>query len=91
MPLVRRKSRNPAQRLRLAVDAMPRRTKIAMLQGIRDNDIVVGAYSDRGSGGICPMLAAHRNGGRTSLASFARDLDSYTGARRRRPRPATER
>ena len=36
------------------------------------------------------MLAAHRNGGRTSLASFARAWDRYTGAPRR-PRPATER
>ena len=27
------------------------------------------------------MLAAHRNGGRTSLASFARAWDRYTGAR----------
>jgi hypothetical protein len=30
------------------------------------------------------MLAAHRNGGRTSLASFARAWDRYTGARRAR-------
>jgi hypothetical protein len=36
------------------------------------------------------MLAAHRHGGRTSLASFARAWDRYTGAGRR-PRPATER
>ena len=35
------------------------------------------------------MLAAHRNGGRTSLASFARAWDRYTGAKR--PRPATRR
>ncbi len=26
------------------------------------------------------MLAAHRRGGRTSLATFARAWDSYTGA-----------
>jgi hypothetical protein len=81
---VRRKARNPAQRLRLAVDALPRRTRIAMLRGIHDNDIVVGAYTDRASGGICPMLAAHRNGGRTNLASFARAWDRFTGARRPR-------
>ena len=43
-----------------------------MLRGIDANPIIVGAYVDRASGGICPMLAAHRNGGRTSLASFAR-------------------
>ena len=36
------------------------------------------------------MLAAHRNGGRTSLASFARAWDRYTRARGR-PRPATDR
>ena len=36
------------------------------------------------------MLAAHRNGGRTSLASFARAWDRYTGARGR-PRPASDR
>ena len=60
-----------------------------MLRGIRDNDIVVGAYTDPKSGGICPMLAAHRNGGRTNLASFARAWDRFTGARR--PRLATKR
>jgi hypothetical protein len=37
------------------------------------------------------MLAAHRNGGRTSLGSFARAWDRYTGVRRRRPRPASDR
>jgi len=36
------------------------------------------------------MLAAHRNGGRTSLATFAKAWDRYTGAGRR-PRPATQR
>jgi hypothetical protein len=35
------------------------------------------------------MLAAHRRGRRTSLASFARAWDRYTRARR--PRPASER
>jgi hypothetical protein len=60
-----------------------------MLRGIDSNPIVVGAYVDRESGGICPMLAAHRNGGRTSVASFARTWDSYTGAKR--PRLATRR
>ena len=68
---------------------MPNATKEAMLRGIRSNRVIVGAYVDK-RGGVCPMLAAHRNGGRTSLASFARAWDRYTGARRR-PRPATER
>jgi hypothetical protein len=60
-----------------------------MLGGIEANRIIVGAYTDR-QGGVCPMLAAHRNGGRTSLASFARAWDRYTRARGR-PRPATDR
>jgi hypothetical protein len=86
---MRRRERNVAQQLRSAVDALPTRTKEAMLRGIDSNRIIVGAYVDPESGGICPMLAAHRNGGRTSLASFARAWDAYTGARR--PRRATRR
>jgi hypothetical protein len=61
-----------------------------MLDGVESSHIIVGAYTDR-DGGVCPMLAAHRNGGRTSLASFARAWDRYTGARRRRARPASDR
>ena len=59
-----------------------------MLEGIGANEIIVGAYTDR-DGRVCPMLAAHRHGGRTSLASFARSWDRYTCARR--PRPASDR
>jgi hypothetical protein len=64
------------------------RTREAMLEGIGNNEIIVGAYTDR-DGRVCPMLAAHRHGGRTNLASFARAWDRYTGARR--PRPASDR
>jgi hypothetical protein len=85
---MRRRDRNPAERLRFAVEALPHRTGEAMLRGIDSNPIIVGAYVDR-DGGVCPMLAAHRNGGRTSLASFARAWDRYTGAKR--PRLATRR
>ena len=60
-----------------------------MLDGIKANRIIVGAYTDR-RGGVCPMLAAHRNGGRTSLVSFARAWDRYTGVGRK-PRAATAR
>ena len=60
-----------------------------MLRAIDSTPIVAGAYVDRESGGVCPMLGAHRNGGRTSLASFARAWDRYTGAKR--PRLATRR
>jgi hypothetical protein len=81
--------RNPAQRLRQTVDALPMRTRVAMLDGIAKNRIIVGAYTDPTSGGICPMLAAHRNGGRTSLASFAIAWDAFTDAKR--PRRATRR
>jgi hypothetical protein len=86
---VRRKTRDPIRRLRIAVERLPRHTREAMLRGIDGNRIIVGAYVDPRSGGICPMLAAHRNGGRTSVASFARAWDEYTGARR--PRRATRR
>jgi hypothetical protein len=74
--------------LRQAIDCLPARTREAMLEGIGRNEIIVGAYTDR-DGRVCPMLAAHRHGGRTSLASFARAWDRYTSARR--PRPATDR
>src|SRR3954470_16573263 len=84
-----RAKRKLAQELRRAVDCLPERTREAMLEGIDANEIIVGAYTDR-SGRVCPMLAAHRHGGRTNLASFARAWDRYTGAGRR-PRPATER
>jgi hypothetical protein len=60
-----------------------------MLDGLEANRIIVGAYTDR-QGGVCPMLAAHRRGGRTSLASFAKAWDRYTRAGRG-PRPATDR
>jgi hypothetical protein len=74
--------RRPARDLRIAIDCLPLRTREAMLEGISTGRIIVGAYTDR-QGGVCPMLAAHRNGGRTSLASFARAWDRYTGASRR--------
>jgi hypothetical protein len=81
--------RRPARDLRIAIDCLPLQTRKAMLQGVEANRIIVGAYTDR-KGGVCPMLAAHRNGGRTSLASFAHAWDRYTGARGR-ARPASDR
>jgi hypothetical protein len=62
-----------------------------MLEGIRANEIIVGAYTDEG--GICPMLAAHRAGGRTSQISFARAWDrfAFRGVRVGAARRATER
>ena len=84
------KRRNNAQRLRNAVYALPNRTKQAMLHGIRSNRVIVGAYVDK-RGGVCPMLAAHRNGGRTNFGTFARAWDAFTGADQRRPRRASRR
>jgi hypothetical protein len=84
------KRRNNAQRLRNAVYAMPARTKAAMLRGIRSNRVIVGAYVDK-RGGVCPMLAAHRNGGRTNYGTFSRAWDAFTGANKRKPRRASRR
>jgi uncharacterized protein YheU (UPF0270 family) len=84
------KRRNNAQRLRNAVSALPTRTKQAMLRGIRSNRVIAGAYVDR-RGGVCPMLAAHRNGGRTNFGTFARAWDAFTGANQRKPRRASRR
>ena len=76
-----RRSRDPITDLRRAIDALPVATRKAMLAGIRASPIVVGAYTD-GRGGVCPMLAAHRRGGRTTLLAFARAWDAFAGARR---------
>src|SRR5829696_6122956 len=85
---MRRRARDPITRLQTAIECLPERTRRAMLDGVRANTIVVGAYTD-GHGGICPMLAAHRNGGRTSFLSFARAWDAF--ARAETVRPATPR
>jgi hypothetical protein len=77
--------------LRHVIDSLPRDTRVAMLDGIRQNDIIVGAYTDHG--GICPMLAAHRAGGRASCIAFAKAWDAFAfrGARTRAARRATRR
>jgi hypothetical protein len=79
--------------LRRTIDCLPRATRVAMLEGIETNPIIAGAYST--DGGICPMLAAHRNGGRTNFVSFANAWDRFafrdTKRRSRAARPATAR
>jgi hypothetical protein len=70
---------------------MPPATREAMLRGIAENEIIVGAYVDNHTGGICPMLAAHRCGERTSFDTFARAWDQFTDADPKKPRPATRR
>ena len=79
--------RTPHDDLRLAIGMLPERTRVAMLEGIRSNEIIVGAYTKDGA--ICPMLAAHRHGGRTNFISFAKAWDRF--ARARGPRKATAR
>src|SRR5688500_11843577 len=76
--------------LRRAIDCLPERTKIATLDGIAANTIIVGAYTDR-NGGVCPMLAAHRCGGRTDLLAFARAWDRFGRELKGRARRASER
>ena len=74
---------------------MPLETRSAMLDALgsqpkrparpgapgRPSFIIVGAYTAPG-GGVCPMLAAHRNGGRTDFADFAKAWDRYARAGR---------
>ncbi len=90
---MRERTRATIAELRTAVDCLPRDTRIAMLDGLQRNEIIVGAYTHEG--GICPMLAAHRAGGRTSFVTFARAWDRFayrsTESRHRRARRATER
>lgn len=86
----RRQSTSPIERLRLAIDCMPVATREAMLEGVRSNErILVGAYVDE-HGGVCPMLAAHRRGGRTDFLSFAKSWDRFARAKSG-PRRASER
>jgi hypothetical protein len=88
---MRERSRATTQELRLAIECLPRHTRVAMLEGISSNNIIVGAYTNRN--GICPMLAAHRAGGRTDFISFAKAWDrfAFRGARKQAARRATER
>jgi hypothetical protein len=86
---MRRDKRKRAERLRQMVDCLPYETRVAMLEGLGRYEIIAGAYSARG-GGVCPMLAAHRCGGRTDFRGFARAWDRFTGARKR-ARRASER
>ena len=73
--------RDPITALERAIQSLPAATRAAMLDGIREHPIVCGAYTD-GRGGICPMLAAHRHGGRVTLLAFARSWDAFTRAKR---------
>ncbi len=85
-----RSSKRHVEDLRLTIDCLPVATREAMLDGVRTSErIIVGAYTDK-QGGVCPMLAAHRRGGRTNFLSFARAWDRFTHAGRQ-ARAATRR
>ncbi len=75
------RSNDPITELRRAIDLLPVATREAMLAGVRGETIIVGAYTDD-TGGVCPMLAAHRHGGRTTLLAFANSWDRFAGSRR---------
>ena len=63
--------------LRRSIDILPERTRRAMLTGLMSNTVITGAFSD--GSGVCPMMAAHREGGRASAVSFPDAWDSFCG------------
>lgn len=83
--------RTRLERLRSAVDALPRPAREAMLDGVREDVIIAGAYvGDRGSAS-CPMVAVHRRGVRTDANRFARAWDQYCGVAQGQSRKVTDR
>jgi len=64
--------------LRSAIDLLPVRTRESMLEGVAQETVITGAYAD-GDGGVCPMLAAHRQGARANFIVFAGAWDRFTG------------
>lgn len=82
--------RTRTERLRGAVDALPRHARVAMLEGVRNETIVAGAYVGGGAG-VCPMVAVHRRGVTTDANRFARAWDQFCGVAQGQARVATER
>jgi hypothetical protein len=75
--------------LRRSIDVLPERTRKAMLVGLGNNTVITGAFS--AGNGVCPMMAAHREGGRTTCVSFPEAWDKFTGVYGRAIcRPASE-
>jgi hypothetical protein len=64
--------------LRRSIDVLPERTRRAMLVGLGNNTVITGAFAASGQG-ACPMMAAHREGGRTSSCTFPEAWDRFTG------------
>ena len=84
-------SRENAQaELRRSIDVLPERTRQAMLIGLENNTVITGAFAGT-KDGACPMMAAHREGGRTSCCTFPEAWDKFCGVHGRNiVRPATE-
>ncbi len=75
--------------LRRSIDGLPERTRRAMLSGLGSNTVIAGAFTD--GSGVCPMLAAHREGDRTRCMGFPEAWDRFTGVHGRGfCRPATQ-
>lgn len=49
-----------------------------MLHGLGNHTVITGAFAASGQG-ACPMMVAHREGGRTSCCSFPEAWDKFTG------------
>lgn len=84
---------DPIDELRSAVERLSPNTRAAMLAAVRcpATRIIAGGYVERG-GGVCPLLAAHRRGGRThddgtASSPFAAVWDRFTATPRGAPRP----
>ena len=81
---------NAQAELRRSIDVLPERTRQAMLIGLKNNTVITGAFA-ASKDGACPMMAAHREGGRTSCCTFPEAWDKFCGVHGRSiVRPATE-
>ena len=94
---MKRAAKDRAEELPQAIEELSVTTRAAMLQAVRcpATRLIAGSYVAPG-GGICPVLAAHRRGGRphdgsTGVSAFADVWDRYTGASTAEPRPRTGR
>src|SRR5947209_16477777 len=83
-----RKANRRRRGLTRAVWALPIESRQAMFSALEDEELSVGAYTDR-RGRICPGTAAFRRGARNGVGAFPKAWDDF--ARARRPRPATQR
>jgi hypothetical protein len=79
---------DPARDLRVAIDQLSPRTRLAMLEAVRcpATRLIAGAYVASDREGICPLLASHRRGGRvhdasTTSSPFAAAWDRFTQTR----------